>query len=381
MLSNKDIILCSNTFDFIFNYKLGLVNKLKESFNTITISAPSKNIKFNNFINAENIHLKSIGFTRKGLLCLLNFFFYFSKQLILKKNQIIISHTAYCNILLLISYYFFGKINNNFIFIFVSGFGPSRIRNSLRIRFIGRLYLFVLRYFSKVKNVNIVTLNHFDKNLIKDFDSKRNVYLYREAGLNINDTRIRYIQKEFNQNKLNIGFLGRFLIEKGIEDIKELVDFNKSFFSENNFFFKFGGTNDIENSSNIELNNIFKNFQNISIENKPDYNNFFNKIDILLFPSYREGHPHFILKAMNFGVVPIVYNFPGNTVDIIDEFNGFITKENSPNGILSILLKLNKNRELMKFISTNARRYAQKNFEKDSVDNLYNLIISRIKNY
>ena len=58
----------------------------------------------------------------------------------------------------------------------------------------------------------------------------------------------------------------------------------------------------VEQLSDLEL-------EGVTIEINPDYKEFFKKIDIIIFPSFREGHPMYLFRSMGYGVVPIVYNY------------------------------------------------------------------------
>ena len=63
----------------------------------------------------------------------------------------------------------------------------SRIRNSLRIRLLGRIYLMILRFISENSNILVVTLNFKDKDLVQDFSNSRKVLLLKEAGITLGD--------------------------------------------------------------------------------------------------------------------------------------------------------------------------------------------------
>ena len=153
-------------------------------------------------------------------------------------------------------------------------------------------------------------------------------------------------------------------MEKGIEDFKFVKQMAEEHDLEMNFLL--GGSIDKQNSSSIIVDEIFKHEDKIKVFYSPNYSDFFDEIDILLFPSYREGHPCFLLRSMAYGVVPIVYPNPGLSVDILDEYNGIVAKYNHPKSLFSSLLNLNKNRQHLLQISKNARKYASKNQQRQS---------------
>ena len=67
--------------------------------------------------------------------------------------------------------------------------------------------------------------------------------------------------------------------------------------------------NPIANLTSYRLNvNKSNKFNTYDIEITPQAGS------LLIFPSYREGHPLYLLKSMAFGVVPIIYPNPGLSV-------------------------------------------------------------------
>ena len=139
---------------------------------------------------------------------------------LLSTSSVYISHTVYPNIALMLAVLSvpFHRQSHH---VFVSGFGPSRIRSSLRIRLLARLYLLLLRHASTHPKLYVYSLNHYDYNLIQDFKYSRKVDTVVEASVGENDLlpslspickRQRF--RENPSSKIRIGFLGRFLLEK-----------------------------------------------------------------------------------------------------------------------------------------------------------------------
>ena len=90
------------------------------------------------------------------------------------------------------------------------------------------------------------------------------------------------------------------------------------------------------------------------------------EINVLIFPSMREGHPLYLLRSLAFGVVPIIYPNPGLTRDIIHEYNGLITVGRFPTSLLSALKKLHDDRYLLNQLSQNAYHYAATKSQKNT---------------
>ena len=369
-MENPKVLISASSLDFLINYKLGLSkvflkNGYKLEWNTPKSFSDLEKIKS---IPSE-IKISFLESPRKGLIVFLKMIFSYLFFCLKRDSQItLISNSVYPNMASIFVFYFLKKKSLKLI-LFVSGFGPSRIRNSLRIRFLGRLYLMFLRLISNQENVLLITLNYEDKKLIQDFKAIRKVYFLKESGITDNDLTLgkKSILKkyeDYENRTLNCGFFGRFLLEKGIEDFKFVKDLANEHDLEINFLL--GGSIDKHNSSSITTDKIFKDEDKIKIFYSPNYPDFFDKIDILLFPSYREGHPCFLLRSMAYGVVPIVYPNPGLSVDILDEYNGIVAKYNHPKSIFSSLIKLNNDRQYLLKISQNARKYASKKEQRQS---------------
>lgn len=367
-LKNKNILFTSNTLQFLISYKYDLAKKLLFEGANIFFGAPKANNEnlYKKLIQ-NNIRFLKTSTKRKGLSALIKSFLLYKKFLSQNKQALIISHTVYLNIIGIFTFVLFNNSNNK-LYVFVSGFGPSRIRNSLRYRLLGRIYLTVLRHFSSYKNISIFALNQDDRNLIQDYMPKRNIFLIREGGLTDNELNLSY--RDVNatlRERIRIGYFGRFLLEKGLSEYIELIRISRDIGLK--FDFCIAGTEDLDNTSSLSAD-FLKSLEseNVLIEINPNYENFFKAIDIILFPSFREGHPLYLFRSMAYGVVPIVYNYPGNTVDVIDRYNGLISTPSSVSGLLSKLIECDKDRNFLKRLSDNAVDYAKK-FSQDKINN------------
>ena len=366
-MKNSKILITANSLEFLLNYKSSISNKLLKQGYEIYWNSP-----INEFSN-KKIGLIPSGIkhnfwtsSRKGFFVFLRMILSYCK-FVLKSHskKTIISHTVYSNIAAVFTFYLL-RFKNPKIIVFVSGFGPSRIRNSLRIRFLGRIYLMILRFISENSKILVVTLNFKDKNLVQDFSNSRRVLLLKEAGItedDFNKGKSSFEKKLLHYDKkvLSVGFFGRFLLEKGIEDFKLIVKDASNFNIEVNFFI--GASYDQNNSSSVLVDSLFQKYKNVNIFDYPVYGDFFELIDILLVPSYREGHPLYLLRSMAYGVVPIIYPNPGLSVDIIDNYNGLVAKYVHPRSMLSSLIEVNNNRNLLSRISKNARYYSSLSYQ------------------
>ena len=375
-MKKSKILITANSLEFLLNYKSLISKKFLKQGYEIFWNSPI------NEFSKKRLSLIPLGIKnnfwyspRKGIFVFIKMILSYCK-FVFKENskKTIISHTVYSNIAAIFTFYLL-RFKDLKIIVFVSGFGPSRIRNSLRIRLLGRIYLMILRFISEKSKILVVTLNFKDKELVQDFSNSRRVLLLKEAGITIDDFnkgKSSFEKKLLGYDKkvLSVGFFGRFLLEKGIDDFKLIVRDAYQHNVEINFFI--GGSHDENNSSSVLIDSLSQEYKNVKIYDYPLYGDFFENIDILLVPSYREGHPLYLLRSMAYGVVPIVYPNPGLSVDIIDNYNGIVTKYIHPRSMLSSLIEVNNNRKILSEISRNARYYSSLKFQNQDYrdDNL-----------
>ena len=148
--------------------------------------------------------------------------------------------------------------------------------------------------------------------------------------------------KKVNNDKLTIGFLGRLNKNKGIEDLLHAL--NKLNYKENNLDVIIGGHGDekyikkLKSILNEEVNKYvdFLGF----VDDRDDY---FNKVDIFVFPSYSEGLGLVLLEAMSYSKVCITRNIMpmkkyinNENGYLFDDLESLITNLNSAINDLSI---------------------------------------------
>ena len=178
-----------------------------------------------------------------------------------------------------------------------------------------KIFLFLEKVFYYLDDGQIF-LTKSDKNFAYKNKSlaKNNIIISNE--INFEDK----LNKDFNKEIYNIGFLGRLRYQKGIDIFLEIIEkINNKNIDKYNFYIK--GDGDFDN----EVKEINKKFDNIKLE-KFDNNikDFFEKIDLLVFPSRFEGLPITILEAGAFGIPVLVSDVCGNRDLLIDNETGFL---------------------------------------------------------
>lgn len=99
---------------------------------------------------------------------------------------------------------------------------------------------------------------------------------------------------------------------------------------------------------------------------------YFNKINVFISPSIREGFGVSVLEASATGVPAITSNVGGLQEVNVHNKTGFILEKNNPDILAKNILKLFKNRSLTEKLGRNARTHVEKNF--NWIDNLNKMI-------
>jgi glycosyltransferase involved in cell wall biosynthesis len=265
-----------------------------------------------------------------------------------------------------VSYFIFKKRKvYNYIFIpnlYYYSLFFSFISNLLNIKIIGRVCgneLFFLnkkydfRYYLLKKINKIVVLNK--NNFIKLTDLKfNNIYFIPNPV----DTDFFSFSKRNKKN--NILFVGEVNYRKGLHIlIPAFLKLNKIFkdikleiigpITDYNYY------NNLFKSFNINENIIFSGYLS-----KHDLLKRYHENDIFVLPSIIEGMPNALLEAMSSGLIVIGNDIPGINDNIINEYNGFLSKSNQDD-IEKIIFNVLTDKFDNYCIKLNTRKYIEDN--------------------
>lgn len=143
-----------------------------------------------------------------------------------------------------------------------------------------------------------------------------------------------------------IGLLGRFSHEKGVHLLLEAVALIKN--KAPNFRIELYGSGPEENNlrqmtSRLKLDDIVQ-FMGF----RPDPENIYPGLDILVLPSLSEGHPVVILEAWKAGV-PVVSTRAGGVPEVMqDGVDGLLVDVGDVSGLADALVRAIENPEMMK---------------------------------
>jgi glycosyltransferase involved in cell wall biosynthesis len=205
---------------------------------------------------------------------------------------------------------------------------------------------------------------------------KHKVVITHEHFLDFNRFNIR---KSLNKRGNLIGFIGRFIGEKGVLDFLLATMYILKREKDVNFIVCGDG----------ELANWMKDFirhkkleRYVKLRGWVLHENLpliLNELKLLVLPSYTEGLPNVVLEAMACGT-PVLATPVGAIPDIIkDGETGFLLKSNNPKHIADKIIELLNKPELLEKVSKNAYNYVRENFSYEKTLQAWQKIIREIE--
>lgn len=166
-------------------------------------------------------------------------------------------------------------------------------------------------------------------------------------------------------NITHIGYIGRLVGGKGLEDLLHAVANLNFQFPIINFQLLIYGTGPLE----AKLKKIA---DDLDIENKVEWRGFvpysqvpeaFSQIDIFVYPSWHEGFGRSIMEALAMGKA-VVATCVGGIPDLIKNGeNGFLVKPHSPKALALKIKELMENKDLRERFGKAGRKFVSENFE------------------
>ena len=250
-------------------------------------------------------------------------------------------------------------------FITITGLGHSYLTKNKLIKFITNfLYFFSFKRSDFIFFQNKDDLNFFRK---KNFLKKKKYHISPGFGVTIpKKIPIKKIGK-----KIRFGFTSRITQEKGIIEFINAIKLLKK---ENRYYSKciFYIVKNFDKNSVVGikekfLNKITKDLNIRFIKFENNVHKIYQKFDVLIFPSYREGASKTIMEACSFGILVACSNVPGCNNLIKNQKNGFLFKSRSSVEIYKIMKFLLDNKNQINKISLSSKRIAHLNFDEKKI--------------
>lgn len=224
------------------------------------------------------------------------------------------------------------------------------------------IYALVERILS-IPTDKIINISNYEQNKAIKYglDKNKMIMIYNGVEDKINKSNLKL---NWNDNKINLLFVGRLDRQKGLDLFLDVYDKMKL---ENIHLYVIG--------TSVLDDNLPQNTENITylgwVDNK-DIDAYYQACDAVIMPSRWEGFGLVAIEAMR-NSKPVIVSNRGALPELIkNNKNGYIFDMNDLNSLVSILPKLDKSK--LKLLGINARKIFLENFLADKfVDNIYYL--------
>ncbi len=367
------IALVSNTSFFLYNFRLGLMRRLKELGYEVICVAPID--EYAGYLKREFAFYPIRNLDRKGKNLLRDFrlFLEFLSLYRKIKPSLVINFTIKPNIYSSIACGILGIPSISGI----SGLGHVFIKGGWLEKLVKTLYRI-----SFVYNRYVIVVNSHDLDIIKGLTVQSKTVLVNGEGVNT-----EYFSPEFCREYKKEGektiflFVGRFLKEKGVI---ELVEAGKILWQERkDFEIWLLGTLDYGNPQSLSQDEIDKISMYEFVKVLPftkDVRPIICQADCVVLPSYyKEGIPKSLVEAMSMEKPIITTKNPG-CVDVCEDgVNGFLVEPRDVGSLKTAMeIFLNLSDADRKNLGTAGREKVLRKFAEEIVISQYEVLIKKL---
>ncbi|UXS36973.1 glycosyltransferase family 4 protein [Staphylococcus delphini] len=218
---------------------------------------------------------------------------------------------------------------------------------------------------SESLKTRVIELNlNNGKNIIVFGNGSSNGLNLKEYSKNNNKIENDILKKLNGQ--FVIGYLGRLVKDKGIEDLVKAFKIIEKKYS-NVKLLVIGSIEDGDSISKNDLTFILEN-KNVVYKNHVDNPvNYYNNMDVFIFPTYREGFGNVSIEAQALGIPTITYNVTGAKDTVINNETGFIVEPGDYVKIAEKIELLLINEKLKARMGTKGEEWVNKNFSNEII--------------
>lgn len=350
-LNKKKIIFLVNDLDFVLSHRLELINSLNEKYLVTIIGMSEKKLSYYTKINVAKIFL--IKGNQKSIFSL--FAFFIKTLYFCYVNKPFLIHTI-THIPTIVGILLSRLLGINKLVISFSGLGSYFIKEN----FIKKMIIFFYKNLIDFKKTFAIVHNVSDYNFINSLGFYKD-YIFKTNGSGVDLENIKF--KSLKNNKMKyILFVGRLIEDKGISEYVKLAELCKN----SNFIFLIAGKFSNSNKSRIKKSaflNLISDTKNLKFYESPDnIDSLYNKCNVVVLPSYREGFSKVVLEANAHGRPVITFDTIGCGENIIEGKTGYIVEFKNIEVMLEKITMILKNYKLNYELSVSSRDHAIKNF-------------------
>ena len=366
------IAMVLNTSWNVFNFRMGLLNALRDEGHEMIIMAPED--RYSERIEQAGFLFQPIRMDSRGVNPVSDAALFLELRQAYRRHKpdLVLHYTIKPNI-----YGTFAAascripvINN------VCGLGTAFMKKNLVTRIASTLYRLAFRYPKKVFFQNDADLELFLKN---ELVAENITELIPGSGINLDDFPVL----EYRKNEVfTFLVISRLIIDKGIV---EYVEAARKLKAEGiNARFQLLGAMDPEHRRGIRPQKIREWVDERTVEylgTTDDVHAYIEKADCIVLPSYREGTPRSLLEAASSGKPIVTTDVAGCRHVVQNGFNGLLCQARSADDLADKMRQMAMSDEdtLLKY-GKNGRQKIEQEFDERLVINTYLNSISHLHN-
>lgn len=229
-----------------------------------------------------------------------------------------------------------------------------------------------------IKNTDIVAVGEGVKNNLINY------YNIQANKINVINNSIRYIKPinvtrpiECDENRVVISCIGRLSEQKGIEylvkAVKQVIEKDPNA----NILVLIIGDGEkkeelIRLTNQLELNKYIK-----FLGYKSNVNDYIQFSQFVVSSSLWEGFPLTLIECFAKGKTVVASNIVGNNEIIVDGYNGILFKKKDTNELCDIIIKLSRDKDLVKYLNENAKNTYFSKFSFEEYINKYIMLYNK----
>lgn len=253
----------------------------------------------------------------------------------------------------------------------ITGLGTAVQKNGWLQKFVTNLYKVSLKKASRVFFQNSDNLKFFQENkIIKD----NQIRLVPGSGVNL--THYQYQKYPIDSQKINFLFVGRLMVEKGINELFEAAEYFKN--KESKISFHILGF--MEDNLDGRLKELITNGTIIYHGQQSDIRPFLKDAHAIIHPSYHEGLSNVLLEAAASGRPILASDIPGCQETFDEGSTGYGFSPKSTESLINVIEKfINLPHDQKEQMGLLGRKKIEKEFDRDQVVQSYINEVNKLK--
>ena len=362
------LIITANTGWYIYNFRIDLIKYLKLKKYEIYIICP--NDRYSEKLKNMGLNVINWELNRKSLNPFIELLsiLHLIKIYIKIKPNIVHHFTLKACIYGSLSASLFSKTK---IINSITGLGPLFLSRNKLIKLVYFVFKSLFRYIFNNLSDRVIFQNKYDRKKYLQLNITSSDKSIIIPGSGINTDYFKPYPKKYDIKEFKLLFPARIIKEKGIIELIKACKLLWEIKLPIKLFI--AGELDYGNRSVLKTKELkkLKNLKNISLLGHVDnMRDLYNKIDVVVLPSWREGLSRSLLEAASMEKGIITTNVPGCRDIIEHNKTGLIVNVRSPIEIKDSILNFYKNNFLIKKYGKAAREKVIKYFDIKRINSL-----------